>query len=69
MWKDTVFNDFEKSLFTEYPAMADLKESLYSIGAVYSSVSGSGSAVYGLFDKLPDIPQSMMPAVIYSGTL
>ncbi len=69
LWKDTIFNDFEKSLFARYPEIADLKESLYSIGAVYSSMSGSGSAVFGLFEKLPDIPQSMMPVVVYSGKL
>lgn len=48
-WKDCVFNDFETTVFAKYPLLADIKQKLYSMGAVYASMSGSGSTVYGLF--------------------
>lgn len=48
-WKKLLVNDFEKSVFEHYPAIQDIKKELYSAGAIYSSLSGSGSAVYGIF--------------------
>lgn len=50
-WKDTVFNDFEKSVFPKYPEIAAIKDKLYDMGAVYASMSGSGSSVYGIFEN------------------
>ncbi|MCD8237129.1 MAG: 4-(cytidine 5'-diphospho)-2-C-methyl-D-erythritol kinase [Prevotellaceae bacterium] len=50
-WKDTVVNDFEASVFPKYPEIAAIKDKLYDMGAVYASMSGSGSSVYGIFDK------------------
>lgn len=52
-WKDLLVNDFEKSIFLKYPEIAALKQNLYTAGAVYASMSGSGSAVFGIFDKEP----------------
>ena len=49
-WKDTVVNDFEKSVFVKYPEIACIKDRLYDLGAVYAAMSGSGSSVYGIFD-------------------
>lgn len=56
-WRASVTNDFEKVIFPEYPEIKEIKEKLYHAGAVYSSMSGSGSTVYGIFekDKVPDI--------------
>ncbi len=55
-WKDRLVNDFEGSVFKHYPGFLQIKEKLYEAGAVYVSMSGSGSAVYGLFDQLlPDL--------------
>ncbi len=48
-WKGKIINDFEKIIFEEYPEIQEIKEQLYISGAVYASMSGSGSAVYGLF--------------------
>ncbi|WP_205504494.1 4-(cytidine 5'-diphospho)-2-C-methyl-D-erythritol kinase [Rufibacter psychrotolerans] len=55
-WKDRVVNDFEASLFPKYPVLAELKQQLYSMGAVYASMSGSGSTMYGLFQTAPAAP-------------
>lgn len=51
-WKEAVFNDFER---TTKPEVLKIKDNLYATGAVYASMSGSGSAVYGIFKKMPDI--------------
>ncbi len=60
-WKGQLKNDFEDSILPNYPAIAALKEQFYEQGAFYSSMTGSGSAVYGLFDnattKLTNLPQ------------
>lgn len=50
-WKDHLKNDFEESVFTKYPVVGDIKKKLYQQGALYASMSGSGSAVYGIFEK------------------
>ncbi len=50
-WKDKVVNDFERSVFVKYPEIAAIKDKLYDLGAVYASMSGSGSAVYGIFNE------------------
>lgn len=50
-WKDGLKNDFEAIVFNEYPEIKTIKEKLYLQGAVYASMSGSGSSVYGLFAK------------------
>ncbi len=54
-WKDLLVNDFERSIFTKYPIVEKTKNDLYNAGAVYASMSGSGSAVFGLFKELPQI--------------
>ncbi|HET9570082.1 MAG TPA: 4-(cytidine 5'-diphospho)-2-C-methyl-D-erythritol kinase [Bacteroidales bacterium] len=48
-WRENVINDFERSVFSKYSAIGAIKEMLYQKGAVYASMSGSGSSVYGLF--------------------
>ena len=49
-WKDTVVNDFEASVFSKYPEIAAIKDKMYDLGAIYASMSGSGSSVFGIFD-------------------
>lgn len=48
-WKDLVVNDFEESLFVKIPELQQIKEELYQEGALYASMSGSGSAFFGIF--------------------
>ena len=60
-WKDCVFNDFETTVFAKYPLLADIKQKLYSMGAVYAAMSGSGSTVYGLFRTPIDNPADIFP--------
>lgn len=50
-WKDNIFNDFEHSVFRKYTELEDIKNLLYEKGAAYASMSGSGSAIYGLFNQ------------------
>lgn len=50
-WKGRVVNDFEPSVFAKYPEIAAIKDNLYDLGAVYASMSGSGSSVFGIFNS------------------
>lgn len=50
-WKNYIFNDFEKTVFIAHPELAEIKEMLYEKGAIYAAMSGSGSTIYGIFDK------------------
>ncbi|MFN5183231.1 MAG: 4-(cytidine 5'-diphospho)-2-C-methyl-D-erythritol kinase [Bacteroidota bacterium] len=52
-WQNHLENDFEKTIFNKYPLLSEIKNSLYEKGAIYSSMSGSGSAVFGIFDEEP----------------
>lgn len=54
-WKNYLINDFEVVVFEEYPVLKAAKENLYRAGALYASMTGSGSAVFGIFDSLPDL--------------
>lgn len=50
-WPELLVNDFEQSIFPGHPEIAAIKDKLYDLGAVYASMTGSGSSVYGLFEK------------------
>lgn len=61
-WRENVVNDFETALFPDYPEIQNIKSLLYEQGAVYASLSGSGSAVYGIFEKptrLEGLPETV----------
>ena len=53
-WAAELVNDFEESVFALHPELAAVKEHLYKIGATYAAMSGSGSALFGLFKEKPD---------------
>ena len=50
-------NDFEKSVFAKYPDIAEIKTKLYSIGAEYASMSGSGSSFFGIFKEQQNVAE------------
>jgi 4-diphosphocytidyl-2-C-methyl-D-erythritol kinase len=50
-WKDHLINDFEAPVMASYPEIAQIKKALYQAGALYASMSGSGSTLYGIFEK------------------
>jgi len=52
-WDEFLVNDFEKSVFEVFPAIAQLKKKIKRMGALYAAMSGSGSAVYGIFREAP----------------
>lgn len=50
-WKEKLVNDFEQSISNSHPEIIKIKNKLYDIGAIYASMTGSGSALFGIFDK------------------
>jgi 4-diphosphocytidyl-2-C-methyl-D-erythritol kinase len=50
-WRKLLKNDFEYSVFNKYPAIKEIKDKLYSLGALYASMSGSGATVFGIFEN------------------
>lgn len=52
-WKDELHNDFEPVVFAKYPELARIKQQLYDNGALYAQMSGSGSAIFGIFKEKP----------------
>jgi 4-diphosphocytidyl-2-C-methyl-D-erythritol kinase len=54
-WKDNLINDFEEPVFNAFPEIANIKEKFYDAGALYASMTGTGSTVYGIFETSPSI--------------
>ena len=50
-WKHTIKNDFEESVFPNHPELPAIKQTLYDMGALYAAMSGSGSTLFGIFDR------------------
>ncbi len=63
-WKDFVVNDFERTIFPSHPEIEKWKKTLYNMGALYAGMSGSGSAVYGIFRDLPQDLNKKIPSGI-----
>lgn len=68
-WKDVIHNDFEDSVFKQFPAIMDLKDMLYREGAIYASMTGSGASVYGIFDKEVDLKEKLNNCYNWSSKL
>jgi 4-diphosphocytidyl-2-C-methyl-D-erythritol kinase len=68
-WKQTLVNDFEKSVFNRYPEIGAIKEFLYAKGALYASMSGSGSTVYGIFNEPFDASSHYPKFATWSGKI
>lgn len=67
-WWETMFNDFETSVFPQFPRLAELKQLLYENGAIYAAMSGSGSSLFGIFANPVDL-QVHFPDCFYKGIL
>ncbi|WP_375447105.1 4-(cytidine 5'-diphospho)-2-C-methyl-D-erythritol kinase [uncultured Fibrella sp.] len=68
-WRGRVHNEFEDSLFPTYPVLADIKQQLYDLGALYASMSGSGSTVYGIFSAPPERSDLFSRYTVWEGKL
>lgn len=66
-WINFIFNDFEKFAFSKHRVIGLLKDELYSSGALFSLMSGSGSSVFGIFSSCPELPPSVKKYRIYEG--
>ncbi len=53
-WKNVIKNDFEDSVFPNHPKIKSIKTDMYNAGAIYASMTGSGAAVFGIFENEPD---------------
>lgn len=58
-WKEQLVNDFEAPIMLKHPVIGEIKTELYKAGAVYASMTGSGSCLYGLFPRGASIPASL----------
>ncbi len=54
-WQEVMYNDFEPSIFRKLPLLAEIKQDIYNHGAIFASMSGSGSTVYGIFKENPSL--------------
>ncbi|MEJ0056534.1 MAG: hypothetical protein WDN75_13305 [Bacteroidota bacterium] len=68
-WKNTVLNDFEKSIFQKHPGLLQLKSMLYDQGALYACMSGSGSSIVGIFKNEIDARLLFKDSFGWSGWL
>jgi len=68
-WKTCMKNDFEQSVFAKHPAIENIKSKLYDMGAVYASMSGSGSSVFGIFESEPERTDAFAGCFVAGGML
>ena len=68
-WKKLMINDFEQSVFTKHPVIGQITEALYKAGAVYASMSGSGSSVFGLFEAPTQLKNQFSDSFVWEGQL
>ena len=68
-WQETIKNDFEPYVFSKYPVLQNIKDTLLELGADYSSMSGSGSAIYSISEKELDVKNLFSKYTTWSGKL
>jgi 4-diphosphocytidyl-2-C-methyl-D-erythritol kinase len=68
-WRNSIKNDFETTLFLKYPLLKSIKQSLYDRGAKYAAMSGSGSTLFGIFEKEINLSTHFQRFNIWQGLL
>lgn len=68
-WKSALQNDFESVVFEKFPELERIKNTFYNAGAVYASLTGTGSAVYGIFQEEQDLSHFFQDLFYWSGKL
>lgn len=68
-WKNSLINEFEKTIFIKYPELNIIKSLLYEHGAVYASMSGSGPVLYGLFNSKPTLDSELEKMKLWEGQI
>lgn len=68
-WRQIVHNDFEDSIFPKFPMIREIKEKLYGEGALYASMSGSGSSVYGIFREKKELKKQFEGCFVWEDFL
>lgn len=69
-WKSCIKNDFEESVFSSHPSLESIKSTLYDMGAQYAQMSGSGSTIFGLFDRpTPEARRIFSDCYVYNKML
>ncbi len=68
-WKLNIFNDFENAVFERYPTIKNIKARLYKQGALYASMSGSGSTVFGIFNEKKHLSTYFRSSTVFEGKI
>lgn len=66
-WKDSLTNDFEAPVIKHHPRIGEIKNQLYQAGAHYASMSGSGAAVFGIFEKGVSFDFDFEDCIVWNG--
>lgn len=68
-WRELLVNDFEESVFARHPRIEQIKTTMYKTGAAYAAMSGSGSSVFGLFEKPVSLKENFPDCYVWEGNL
>jgi len=68
-WREHISNDFEKTIFDKFAVIRNIKSKLYKNGAIYASMSGSGSSVYGIFSEEKKLNHLFKNCTVWNGKL
>lgn len=64
-WKVMLMNDFEQNVFSKFPVLAEIKNKLYDHEAIYAAMSGSGSTIFGIFGREPELSKDLDKMVLF----
>jgi 4-diphosphocytidyl-2-C-methyl-D-erythritol kinase len=66
-WKVNLLNDFEEAIFKKHPLIGEIKQKIYASDAIFASMSGSGSSVFGIYDQKPLLDETLRKWIIWEG--